>query len=94
MSAPAYAVVANGAVVEYRSTAPNVDQSLLAPGKPRMLPVIEDRPAYDQASEALDGPDTIVGATQVTKRWTKRAKTQAEIGGMIASVDEKNRKGI
>ena len=84
-----YALVKDGVVIEYRDYAPNVDQSTLPPNKPRMLPVIEDRPAYDQASEALDGPDTIVGATQVTKRWTKRAKTQAEIGGMIALVDEK-----
>lgn len=74
-------------ILEYRNYAPVDDQSVLATGKPRMLPVIEERPAYDPASEVLDGPDIIIGATQVTKRWTKRAKTQAEIDVMIASVD-------
>lgn len=82
-----YALVKDGAVIEYRVTAPNVDQTQLASNKPRLLPVIEERPAYDQDSEVLDGPDTIISATQVTKRWTKRAKTQAEIDTMIASVD-------
>lgn len=84
-----YALVKDGAILEYRDYAPNVDQSALPPNKPRMLPVIEDRPAYDQASEALDGPDVVIGAAQVTKRWTKRAKTQAEIDAMIAMVDAK-----
>lgn len=82
-----YALVKDGAVIEYRGDAPNVDQTQLAPNKPRMLPVIEDRPEYDQASEALDGPETVIGATQVIKRWTKRVKTQSEIDAMIASVD-------
>ncbi len=82
-----YALVKDGAIFEYRDYAPNVDQSQLSPGKPRWLPVIEDRPAYDQASEALDGPDIVIANAQVTKRWTKRAKTQAEIDAMIAIVD-------
>lgn len=82
-----YALVKDGAVIEYRGAAPNVDQTQLAPNKPRLLPVVEDRPEYDQASEALDGPDTVVSAAQVTRRWTKRAKTQSEIDVMIAGVD-------
>lgn len=84
-----YALVKDGAILEYRNYAPNVDQSTLPPNKPRMLPVIEDRPAYDQASEAVDGPDIIISATQVIKRWTKRAKTQGEIDATIAMVDAK-----
>lgn len=82
-----WALVKDGVIIEYRDYPPANDQSSLAPGKPRMLPVVEDRPEYDQASEALDGPTVIVGATQVTKRWTKRAKTQSEIDAMVASVD-------
>lgn len=82
-----WALVKDGVIIEYRDYPPANDQSSLAPGKPRMLPVVEERAEYDSASEALDGPDTIIGATQVTKRWTKRAKTQSEIDAMVASVD-------
>lgn len=83
-----YARVKDGEILEYQEISyPIQDQFSLHPNKPRLLPVVEDRPEYDPASEALDGPDTIVGATQVTKRWTKRAKTQDEIDVMIASVD-------
>ena len=76
-----WALVKDGVIIEYREYPPANDQSSLAPGKPRMLPVVEERAEYDQASEALDGPTVIVGATQVTRRWTKRAKTQSEIEG-------------
>lgn len=84
-----YALVKDGAVIEYRGDAPNVDQTKLAANKPRMLPVLEERPEYDPASEVIEGPDIVVGATQVTKRWTKRAKTQDEIDAMIAVVDRR-----
>ena len=82
-----WALVKDGVIIEYRDYPPANDQSVLAPGKPRMLPVVEERADYDPASEALDGPNIIIGATQVTKRWTKRAKTQSEIDAMIALVD-------
>lgn len=84
-----YALVKDDAVIEYRGDAPNVDQTQLAPNKPRLLPVVEERPAYNQDSEVLDGPDIVISATQVTKRWTKRAKTQAEIDAMIDVIDTK-----
>lgn len=83
-----YARVKDGAILEYLEISyPIQDQFSLHPNKPRLLPVVEDRPEYDPASEALDGPTVIVGATQVTKRWTKRAKNKDEIDAMIASVD-------
>lgn len=84
-----WALVKDGVIIEYRDYPPANDQSSLAPGKPRMLPVVEERAEYDPASEVLDGPDTIIGATQVTKRWTKRAKNQDEIDVMIAAVDRR-----
>lgn len=82
-----WALVKDGVIIEYREYPPANDQSSLALGKPRMLPVVEERAEYDPASEALDGPDIVISATQVIKRWTKRAKTQSEIEVMVASVD-------
>lgn len=83
-----YARVKDGEILEYQEISyPIQNQFTLHPNKPRLLPVIEDRPEYDPSSEALDGPDTVISATQVIKRWTKRAKTQDEIDAMIASVD-------
>lgn len=84
-----WALVKDGVIIEYRDYPPANDQSSLAPGKPRMLPVVEERAEYDLASEALDGPDIVISDTQVTKRWTKRAKTQAEIDDIIDVIDIK-----
>ena len=82
MSAPAYAVVTNGAVVEYRSTAPNVDQSLLAPGKPRILPVVEVNADYDSISQVREGPVITVEGDRVVYTYNVRAKNADEITAM------------
>lgn len=85
-----YARVKDGEILEYQEISyPIQNQFTLHPNKPRLLPVIEERPEYDQASEALDGPAVVVGATNVIHRWKKRAKTQSEIDAIIASVDAK-----
>ncbi len=82
MSAPAYAVVANGAVVEYRSAAPNVDQALLAPGKPKILPVVVQNESYDPVTQTRTGPVITVQANQVLWTYTVASKTPAEVTAM------------
>lgn len=74
-----YALVKDGAILEYRAAAPNFDQTKLAAGKPRLLPVeVEDRPEYDPAKQTLTGPTYVVEATRVIERYTVANKTLAE----------------
>jgi hypothetical protein len=74
-----HALVKDGAILEYRDEAPNRDQTKLAAGKPRLLPiVVEDRPTYDPAKETLTGPTYVVEATRVIERYTVTSKTLAE----------------
>jgi len=55
-------------------------------GKPfRWLPLVVVDPPVDGATEVKEGPDISVTATEVTKTWTVRPKTQAELD------DEKDR---
>lgn len=74
-----HALVKDGAILEYRNDAPNVDQASLAPGKPRLLPVVvEPRPEYDPAKQTLTGPVYVVEATRVVERFNVENKTLAE----------------
>ncbi|AEI71089.1 hypothetical protein [EBPR siphovirus 2] len=74
-----YALVKDGAILEFREGAPNLDQTKLAAGKPRLLPVVvEDQPEYDPAKQALSGPTHVVEATRVVERYTVTNKTLAE----------------
>lgn len=74
-----YALVKDGAILEFRNEAPNRDQTKLPAGKPRMLPVVvEERPDHDPAKETLSGPNFVVEATRVVERFTVTAKTLAE----------------
>lgn len=82
-----YAVVKDGDVLGFRSQAPNVDQSTLAEGKPRILPVEREEDAFNPASEVLDGPTYEVEASRVVERFTARAKNSDEIAAMKAAKD-------
>lgn len=73
-----HALVKEGLVLEFRSEAPNVDQSKLAAGKPRLLPLVVDRPEIDPARQALTGPTYVVEAAQVIERYTVVARTMAD----------------
>lgn len=74
-----HALVKDGAILEFRNYAPNVDQAMLAPSKPRMLPVVvEDRPEYDPAKQTLTGPVYVVEATRVVERFNVENKTLAD----------------
>ena len=77
-----YALVIDGAVIEYRNYAPNVDQTKLANSKPRMLPVVRVNDAYDPVSQNRTGPVVTVSTTQVTWTYTVTAKTVGEIDAM------------
>jgi hypothetical protein len=65
-----HALVLNGQILEFRSEGPNVDQSLLAPGKPRLLPVVVERPEYDPADGTLHGPVFDIQNDKVLENWT------------------------
>jgi len=82
-----HALVKNGEIVEFRNYAPNVDQSELAEGKPRMLPVETIRDEYDPVSQVHEGPSYTVEADRVIERFTSRAKNQNEVAAMIAAKD-------
>lgn len=49
-----YALVKDGEILEFRNYAPNVDQKLLAEGKPRMIKVEDNPPEYDPNIQYLE----------------------------------------
>lgn len=73
-----HAVVLAGEVIGFRDETPNVDQALLAPNKPRLLPVILDRPEHDPEREILTGPLYDVETDQVVERYTVAERPVAE----------------
>lgn len=82
-----YALVKDGEILEFRADAPNVDQSTLAEGKPRLLPVEVIAEEYDPVSEVLEGPTYEVEASRVVERFTARAKNSDEIAAMKVRKD-------
>lgn len=77
------ALVQNGVVLEYREdTAANVPPASLAPGKPQLLPVVENNATYNTVTQVRTGPAVVVEATQVLWNYTVRAKNTAEIDDM------------
>lgn len=85
-----HALVRNGTIIEFRDYAPVGDQSLLAPGKPRMLPVVIEGNQFNEVTQVREGPSFVVEATRVREVYTTRNKNAAEISLMkedkIASV--------
>lgn len=77
-----HALVRDGKIEEFRDYAPNVDQSKLAPGKPRMLPVVVENDAFDPVTQVREGPEIVVEAARVVERFTVRAKNADEIEAM------------
>ncbi len=49
-----YALVKDNEILEFRNYAPNVDQKLLAEGKPKMLEVIDEPPEHDSQVQYLE----------------------------------------
>ena len=82
-----HALVKDGEIVEFRNYAPNVDQSELANGKPRMLPVETVEDEFDPISQVREGPTYEIEEARVVARYTSRAKNQDEIAAMIAAKD-------
>lgn len=77
------ALIQNSVVIEYREDeALNVDQSQLAPGKPKLVPVVEQNADFDPVSQMREGPAVTVEATRVVWQWTVRAKTENEVNAM------------
>lgn len=87
-----HALVKDGVILEFRDYAPDGDQSKLARGKPRMLPITIDDPVFNSVTQVRSGPDYAVEATRVIERYTVRAKTADEVTAMrtakIASVKD------
>lgn len=82
-----YAKVLNGEILEYRADAPIGNQSQLAEGKPRWLPVEVTDPAFDPVTQVRTGPVLTVLSTKVKEVYTVRSKTAGERNGMIDAKD-------
>jgi hypothetical protein len=79
-----HALVKDGEFIEYRNYAPIGNQNNLAPGKPRMLPVVTIQPAFNPITHVQEGPVREVEANRVVERYTNRQKNPVEIAAMIA----------
>lgn len=77
-----HALVRDGAVVLRSNEAPNVDQSTLAEGKPRWLPIEVEGETFDPVSEVREGPELLVEADRVLYRYTVRVKNADELAIM------------
>ena len=73
-----YGKVQGTTVLEYKDFASMNDQSALAPGKPKWLPVVEQNATYDPVTTTRTGPTVIVQAAQIVWQYTLTAKTAAE----------------
>ncbi len=83
-----HALVLNGEMIAGpRDFEPNVDQSELAEGKPRWLPVEVDEDAFDAISQVQEGPTYEVEAARIVERYTSRAKNADEIEEMRQQKD-------
>lgn len=83
-----HALVKDGAIIEFRNYAPNADQSELAEGKPRMLPVEIAAAEFDPVSQVVEGPVYEVEETRVVERYTARAKNSDEVAEMKSAKHE------
>lgn len=78
-----YALVKDGAILAYTEQEPNLDQTLLAPGKPRWLLIVEKGDVeYDTISEIRETPVASIEEDQVTWTYTKRSKDNQEVAAM------------
>lgn len=80
-----HALVLGGEVIGYRDFAPIGDQSKLAAGKPRQLPVVEVNSKYDPITQVCEGPVVTVEAMRVVWTYTVRAKNADELDAMRAA---------
>lgn len=73
-----YAILDGGVIVEYR----DLDEVPVLKGKSyrKFLPVEDTNPLFDTATEVKNGPVVTILADKVTRVWTVRAKTPAELG--------------
>lgn len=76
-----YAVVREGEVIELRFnySPPPPDKIDKENGVLVVRPYVRVKPAYDPATEVLEGPTRTITDTEVTDTWTVRPKTAQEI---------------
>lgn len=72
-----FALVGPGDVIS--ASASNVDPSVKTRAGWRWLPVEVTDVTYDPAAEVREGPVVTVLSSKVTRVWTRRAKTAAEL---------------
>jgi hypothetical protein len=72
-----YALISPSNAVDRYSN--NIDPTVLTKAGWRWLPVVDTKPAYDSGSQVREGPVVTVNADNVTRVWTVRSKTAAEI---------------
>lgn len=81
-----YAKVHAGAVVEIVDIPGGAPAGSVVgehPTKPYLLPLVGEKPDHDADVEVLDASLTI-GATRVTRTWTKRVRTEEELATLRA----------
>jgi hypothetical protein len=72
-------------VLEYRTTPPNVNQSLLNRSKPKLLPVEIENESFDPVTQVREPYQVVVEPTRVVHRYTVRDKTEEEIAAMASA---------
>ncbi len=83
-----YALVQGGVVLEYRTVAPNVDQTKINRSKPKLLPVEVENETYDPVSQVREPYAVVVEASRVVHRYTVRAKNEDEVAAMKDAKEE------
>ena len=79
-----YLLVKNGEVLKTSQIAPNVDQSTLALGKPRWLPLVVENEAFNPQTQVRTGPERVFEIDRVVDRYTVRDKNVGEVAELKA----------
>lgn len=82
-----WARVKDSELIDFVYEEPNVDQSKLAAGKPRILLVVRESEAFDPITQVQVGPAYEFEEDRVVERFTSRAKNSDEIEAMKAAKD-------
>lgn len=80
-----HALVRDGEIERFADIVPNVDQSKLAAGKPRWLPVVvEGYEPFDPVSQVRTGPLRLVDAERVVETYIVTDKGEDDVAQMKA----------
>ncbi len=72
-----YAHIRNGTIVWERDYSEEIPEAVQR--RKKIVPVVEEIPAHDPATEVLEGPQIVVEARRVVRRFTARRLTRDEL---------------